>query len=112
MPRPATTLLALLLSGCSGLASQLVDTGLPAEGQDTSTDPIDSADPEDPEDPEDPPDPEVTEETVDTQVVDDSWIFATDRIHQIALEIPLDSWNALNADPYTYATANGLSGPK
>ncbi len=51
-----------------------------------------------------PPDePEVTEETVGDQDFDDSWIFDDTLIHDIAIELPPESVEALNAAPYTYA---------
>ena len=34
--------------------------------------------------------------------MDDSWIFSSRTIHEIALTLPQESIDALNADAYTY----------
>ena len=46
--------------------------------------------------------PEVDVSTAAPTETTDDWIFTLDRIHTIELELPLDSWNALGVDPYTY----------
>ena len=53
----------------------------------------------------------ITEETIGDQVLDDSWIFSFDEIHQIDIKLGPDAWNALFTDPYGYVigevTING-----
>ncbi len=53
----------------------------------------------------------VTEETIGDQLLDDSWIFSFDQIHEINIKLDNDAWNALFNDPYEYVigevTVNG-----
>ena len=51
---------------------------------------------------EPPPEPVVETSTAAAPTPTDEWIFKIDRIHTIEIELPHDSWNALNADPFTY----------
>jgi len=48
------------------------------------------------------PAPPVEELEVEDQAMDDSWIFSSRTIHEIALTLPQESIDALNADAYTY----------
>lgn len=98
--RPSTLALLSLL-GCSTPDPEdpprSADTGLgDSEGTEPPLD-----DEETP--PEEAEEPEVTEETVADQDLDDSWIFDDTVIHDIAIELPAESVDALNAAPYTYA---------
>ncbi len=47
--------------------------------------------------------PALTEESIGDQVVDDSWIFSHEVIHDVEITLPESSVDALYADPYTYA---------
>jgi len=76
----------------------------PAAGDDTAvTEPsvIDS-EPGTTMEPEPEPEPEVTVSTAEASVPADDWIFKLDRIHSVEIELPIDSWNGLVSDPFTY----------
>ncbi len=51
-------------------------------------------------------DPPIDVGTIGDQELDDSWIFSAEVIHEIALELPQATIDALAADPYTYAEAS------
>jgi len=72
-----------------------------------SDDPIDSDSERDTvlPDTEPPYVPVVTHESIEDQVLDDSWIFSRDELLQIELVLPHDSWFALHDKPYAYAEA-------
>lgn len=50
--------------------------------------------------------PQVDRESVGDQDIDDGWIFAQDRVHQLKVDIPQTSWDALYAAPREYTPAD------
>lgn len=97
MSAPLRCLILPLLSACGGLQPQL-----PIQPPDTSGPGDSDSGPGPGPDTADTASPVIVEETVGAHTPDDAHIFSTDRIHEIALEIPHDSWSALGSDPYTY----------
>jgi spore coat protein CotH len=70
-------------------------TVVPTTGDTTAGDPTPSA-------PDTSTEPTVEVSTVEAPVPTDDWIFKSDRIHSIEIELPIDAWNDLTVDPFTY----------
>jgi len=107
------TLLAGLFFVLVGCAPEEAQPSQTSATEDTAP-PEDSAPPEDtdepPEDTGEPPEdvggsgwqPELTVETIDDQVLDDSWLFDLDIIHEVDITLSAASIGNLTADPYVY----------
>ena len=98
-----------LLLACEPSAEDSDDTE-PVESLDRDSEPLvqDSSVPADtaPEVVGSPDPPEVHEETLGDQELDDSWIFDSWTIHDVAITLPQSSIDALDTAPYTYTEAS------